>query len=107
MNYLVAEVLFRPADAERCREFLTSRGLSVHLIEARQFNPRAVRQDAGWTAVIIAEPAIPGESFTARRAERDALVTRLQTLGREWRAADRTAPTTFASPLWARYEPPR
>jgi hypothetical protein len=107
MNYLVAEVLFRPSDAERCREFLTSRGLAVQLIEARLFNSRAVRQDPGWTAVVIAEPAIAGESFTARRAERDALVSRLQTLGREWRAADRTAPTTFASPLWARYEPPR
>jgi hypothetical protein len=103
-NYLVVEVLFRAADAERVKAYLESKRFEVKLIPTKQFNA-ALRSDPGWTAVVLPDRGVARDQFSSRKSERDALVSRVQQLGREWKAEDKTAPSTFASPLWARYDP--
>lgn len=104
-NYLVAAQL-RRSDAEEAAKYLADNGIAVELRETRR--PGVDRGGSGanngtWQLWVL--QGVPGGSEYSKHAtERTALKTKVEMLGRTWKAQNRKAPTDFAGAYWQLYK---
>ncbi|MGD9688903.1 MAG: hypothetical protein AB7K52_01895 [Phycisphaerales bacterium] len=103
-NYLVVATLMR-GDAEAAAEYLGKNGLPIAFVSSggRPIDPGAVDANNGpWMVVVV--KGYTSAEFRRSDAEREALVTRVQSLGRTWKAENRRAPSDFSQVYWWKYK---
>ena len=108
-NYLVVASL-RRAEAEEAARYLADNGIAVQLQPAERGGGGGGGVDRGsggannglWQLWVLR--GVPSGEYSARRAEREALETKVKMLGRTWKAQNRKAPTDFSSTYWVRFK---
>lgn len=96
LNYLVAAQMARQQDADRCAEHLNSAGVPALMV-------RRTIDGKPWYCVYVLK-GFTSAQFRAAGAETERLRASVQSVGRAWRAQDRTAPTSFADVFFDRVD---
>lgn len=99
-NYLVVATL-RRADAEEAATYLKDNGVPVQLVPYKNAGVDRGGSDANngrWQLWILR--GVPRGEYSKTQSERDALKSKIEMLGRTWKAKNRQAPTDFSGSFW-------
>ncbi|MDP1661078.1 MAG: hypothetical protein Q8L55_04105 [Phycisphaerales bacterium] len=99
-NYLVVATL-RRADAEEAATYLKDNGVPVQLVPYKNAGVDRGGGDANngrWQLWILR--GVPRGEYSKSQPERDALKSKVEMLGRTWKAKNRQAPTDFSGSFW-------
>ena len=99
-NYLVVATL-RRAEAEEAARYLVENEIPVQLVPYERGGVDrggGGANNARWQLWILR--GVPPGAFSKTQAERDALKSKIEMLGRTWKAKNRQAPTDFAESYW-------
>jgi hypothetical protein len=97
----------RRSEAEQAAIFLKENGIAIQLVPAPGAKGPVDQGGGGannglWQLWVL-DGVSPGE-YSQRRAQREALETKVKMLGRMWKAQNRKAPTDFSSQFWQKYK---
>ncbi len=99
-NYLVVATL-RYSDAVEAATYLKDNGVPVQLVPYKNAGVDRGGGDANngrWQLWILR--GVPRGEYSKSQAERDALKSKIEMLGRTWKAKNRQAPTDFSGSFW-------
>jgi hypothetical protein len=99
-NYLVVATL-RRTEAEEAARYLNDNQIPVQLVPYKTGGVDRGGGDANngrWQLWILR--GVPPGAFSKTQTERDALKSKIEMLGRTWKAKNRQAPTDFAEAYW-------
>lgn len=103
-NYLIVATLFRK-DATEASQYLESNGVRVAMVPLGGVDPGDPRANNGQWQVMVLR-GYHKSDLGRTEAEREALKSLIQRLGRKWKAENRKAPVDFSQIYWARYTGP-
>lgn len=103
-NYLVVATLMK-ADADEAAAYLTANGVPVTLrtVSGKPIDPASPEANNVQWQVVVLKGYAPAD-LGRLSGERMALATKVQSLGRRWKAENKRAPTDFAQVYWWKFK---
>ncbi|MBL8757294.1 MAG: hypothetical protein JNK35_02550 [Phycisphaerae bacterium] len=103
-NYLVVATLMK-ADADEAAAYLNANGVPVALrtVSGKPIDPASPEANNVQWQVVVLKGYAPAD-LGRLSGERMALATKVQSLGRRWKAENKRAPTDFAQVYWWKFK---